>query len=104
VETLALKLRPKLPESWVVASGRSMPPFVIILFVFSGGLALAQLLANRSILHKAHLRTSPNVRFPRNVFSITCRAPTRSPVAKLPKTFQAFKKYHRSLYDVADGG
>jgi hypothetical protein len=61
VETLALKLRPRLPESWVVASGRSMPPFVIILFVFSGGLALAQLLTNRSILYKAHLRTSSNV-------------------------------------------
>ena len=57
VETLALKLRPRLPESWVVASGRSMPPFVVILFIFSGGLAFAQLLTNRSILHKAHLRT-----------------------------------------------
>jgi hypothetical protein len=55
VETLALTLRPRLPESWVVASGRSMPPFVIILFILSGGLALAQLLTNRSILLKAHL-------------------------------------------------
>jgi hypothetical protein len=56
VETLALKLRPRLPESWVVASGRSMPTFVLILFIFSGGLAFAQLLTNRSILNKAHSR------------------------------------------------
>lgn len=54
-ETLALTLRPRLPESWVVANGRSMPPFVIILFILSGGLAFAQLLTNRSILLKAHL-------------------------------------------------
>jgi hypothetical protein len=56
-ETLALKLRSRLPEYWVVASGRSMPPFVPSLFVYSGCLAVAQLLTNRSILHKAHIRT-----------------------------------------------
>jgi hypothetical protein len=56
METLALKLRPRLPESWVVATGRSMPRFVAILFIFSGSLAFVQLLTNRSILLKAHLR------------------------------------------------
>ena len=49
VETLALKLRPRLPESWVVASGRSMPPFIVILFIFSGGLAFALWLAQTRI-------------------------------------------------------
>jgi hypothetical protein len=56
-ETLALKLRSRLPQSWVVARGRSMPPFVVSLFVYSGCLAFIQLLTNRSILHKAHMRT-----------------------------------------------
>ena len=54
-ETLALTLRPRLPESWVVSSGRSMPPFVAILFIFAGGLAFFQVFSNRSILDKAHL-------------------------------------------------
>jgi hypothetical protein len=53
-ETLALGLRPRLPESWLVAGSGSMPPFVAMLFGFSFCLALAQLMMNRSALQKAH--------------------------------------------------
>jgi hypothetical protein len=58
LETLAFRLRPRLPASWVVASGRNMPPFVLFLFVLAGGLGLAQLLSNRSNLLKAHFPKS----------------------------------------------
>jgi hypothetical protein len=55
--TVALRLRPQLPASWLIASGgyKSMPPFTLALSILSACLALAHILTNRSILDRAHL-------------------------------------------------
>lgn len=54
VETLALKLRSRIPPSWLVASGKNMPPFVTALFVLVGVLLLTEVMTNRSLLKRAH--------------------------------------------------
>ena len=58
--TVALRLRPQLPASWLFASGgyKSMPPFTWALLLLSACLALAHILTNRSILNRAHLEHS----------------------------------------------
>jgi hypothetical protein len=55
--TVALRLRPQLPASWLIANGgyKSMPPFTWALLIPSACLALANILTNRSILNRAHL-------------------------------------------------
>ena len=56
--TAALQLRPHMPPSWLVPSGgrKGVPPLATGLIVFSGCLALAQILTNRSLLNRAHLQ------------------------------------------------
>lgn len=55
--TVALRLRPQLPASWLIANGgyKSMPPFTWALLIPSACLALANILTNRSILNRAQL-------------------------------------------------
>ena len=55
-ETVALQLRPNLPASWLIASGKGGSPFAITLFIFCLCLAFAQILSNRSLLERAHRR------------------------------------------------
>jgi hypothetical protein len=56
LETEALRLQPRLPASWLVASeGRGgMPPFIVAQFILYGCLALAQIISNRALLGRAH--------------------------------------------------
>jgi len=59
--TAALQLRPLMPPLWLVASGapRSVPPLFMALLILSVCLAVAEILTNRSLLKRAHLRTFP---------------------------------------------
>jgi hypothetical protein len=56
VLTTALQSRSSLPSNWIAGSGDSkdMPPFIIILFIILGVLALSQILTNRSLLERVH--------------------------------------------------
>lgn len=60
IETTALELRPRMPAWWLVAHGRDMPPFTLVLFILCGSLLLTQVLTNRSALKRAHLEHSKN--------------------------------------------
>jgi hypothetical protein len=55
IETTAVKLRPKMPSSWLVAQGKNMSPFTLTLFIFCGSLLLTEVITNRSVLKRAHL-------------------------------------------------
>ena len=55
LQTGALQLRPYMPASWSVASGRNMPPFTFALAIVCGALAVTHILTNRSLLDRAHL-------------------------------------------------
>jgi len=55
LETIALPLRPHLPASWLITTGKDGSPFTITLFILCMCLALAQILSNRSLLERAHL-------------------------------------------------
>lgn len=59
--TAALQLRPLMPPSWLLDSGarKSMPPLATVLLILSVCLGAAEVLTNRSLLNRAHLRTSP---------------------------------------------
>jgi hypothetical protein len=54
IETVLLRLRPSLPQSWFVASGRNMLPFVMGMFFVCGTLLLVNVMTNRSLLRRAH--------------------------------------------------
>jgi hypothetical protein len=55
--TVAFRLRPQLPASWLIARGgyKSMSPFTWALLILAACLALTHILTNRSILNRAHL-------------------------------------------------
>jgi hypothetical protein len=55
LETVALQLRPHLPASWLVASGRDGSPFAIAVTILCVCFASAQVWTNRSLLERAHL-------------------------------------------------
>jgi hypothetical protein len=55
LQTTALSLRPRMPASWFVASGKNMPPFTLTLFILCMGLGFTEIYTNRSILRRAHL-------------------------------------------------
>ena len=52
IQTLALEIRPKLPDWW--NSGRKGTPFDIVLILLCYGLAYAQVWSNRSLIGRAH--------------------------------------------------
>lgn len=54
LETLAFRLRPNLPSSWLTAKGKDGSPFAIGLFALCACLAFAHVLSNRSLLDRAH--------------------------------------------------
>jgi hypothetical protein len=62
IETQALRFRPRLPASWLVASGGrgSMPRFDTGLFILCICLALIQIISNRAILGRAHAEDAPD--------------------------------------------
>ena len=53
-ETIALRIKPHLPEWWNTSSGRNMPPFVIALALLCGALVITEILTNRGLLERAH--------------------------------------------------
>jgi hypothetical protein len=53
-ETIALRVKPRLPEWWNTSSGRNMPPFLIAVALPCFILAIAEILTNRGILERAH--------------------------------------------------
>jgi hypothetical protein len=55
LEAVSLQLRPHLPASWLVASGRGGSPFTKILLILCVCLASAQVWTNRSLIERAHL-------------------------------------------------
>ena len=59
LQTTALKLRLRLPANWIASTGRDPSPFVWAVFVMCGGLALLEVLTNRSLLERAHLSAQP---------------------------------------------
>lgn len=62
LETEALRIRPRLPASWLVDSGRhgNMPPFVTVLFILCICLAFIEVISNRALLHRAHSGLVPD--------------------------------------------
>ncbi len=55
VETIALRLRPRVPRSWLVAQGRNMPPYTLMMFILCGSLLMMEVISNRSLLKRAHV-------------------------------------------------
>jgi len=53
-ETIALRIKPHLPEWWLTSSGRNMPPFVVALVLPCGALVITEILTNRGLLERAH--------------------------------------------------
>lgn len=53
-ETIALRIKPHLPEWWLTSSGRNMPPFFIALALPCGALLITEILTNRGLLERAH--------------------------------------------------
>jgi hypothetical protein len=62
LETEALRIRPHLPPSWLVDSGRhgSMPPFIAALFILFICLAFIEVISNRAVLRRAHAEGTPD--------------------------------------------
>lgn len=56
LETTALRLVRYLPASWLIATGKNGSPFATTLCVLCLGLAFVQILTNRALLERAHLR------------------------------------------------
>jgi hypothetical protein len=56
LETIAFRLSRYLPASWLAAKGKDGSPFAITLSVLCLCLALVQVLSNRSLLERAHLK------------------------------------------------
>jgi hypothetical protein len=54
IETIAFSLTRYMPPSWLVAKGRSVPPFDISLCIFCFFLALVEISSNRSLIERAH--------------------------------------------------
>lgn len=54
--TAALQIRPHLSNWWITSSARDESPFVVMLFIFGGCLAVTQIISNRSLLERAHLQ------------------------------------------------
>jgi hypothetical protein len=61
LQTSALRLRLHLSSYWVTGDGKNMPPFYLFLTVLGCGLALAQILSNRSLLERAHVDAYPDL-------------------------------------------
>ena len=55
VQTIALEIRPNLPAYWLTSSSKDPSPFAFVLGGLCGGLALVQILTNRSLLERAHI-------------------------------------------------
>lgn len=58
LETIALQLTRYLPASWLIAKGKDGSPFAITLVILCSCLAFAQILSNRSLLERAHLKST----------------------------------------------
>jgi hypothetical protein len=58
IETVAMSVRSHLPVSWLIATGKGMSPFTMVLCSACVILGFTQILTNRSLLHRAHLRRS----------------------------------------------
>jgi hypothetical protein len=56
LETIAFHLARYLPASWLIAKGKNVSPFAITLCVLCLCLAFVQVLSNRSLLERAHLK------------------------------------------------
>jgi hypothetical protein len=54
-QTAALRLQQYLSPYWRTSSGTDPSPFTVALIIFTGILAITQILTNRSILEQAHL-------------------------------------------------
>lgn len=55
IETIAFCSTPYMPASWFIAKGRDGSPYSIALGVLCIGIAMVQILTNRSLLERAHL-------------------------------------------------
>jgi hypothetical protein len=55
VQTTALEFRRNLPDYLITPSGTEPSLFAVILGVLCGGLAVVQILSNRSLLQRSHL-------------------------------------------------
>jgi len=54
LETAALEVHPQLPDWWNIQDKKGSTPFEIALFLLGIGLAMAQILTNKSLLNRAH--------------------------------------------------
>ena len=54
LETAALAVHPHLPDGWNIQDRRGSTPFEIVLLLLGIGLAMAQILTNKSLLNRAH--------------------------------------------------
>ena len=54
LETAALAVHPHLPDGWNIQDRRGSTPFEIVLLLLGIGLAIAQILTNKSLLNRAH--------------------------------------------------
>jgi hypothetical protein len=54
IETIGFKIRPHLPDSWLVGTGKNMSPFILTLSIACGSLLLTQVITNRAMLDRAH--------------------------------------------------
>ena len=54
LETAALTVHPHLPDWWNIQDKKGSAPFKIVLSFLGIGLAMAQILTNKSLLNRAH--------------------------------------------------
>lgn len=59
LETAALAVHPHLPDWWNIQDKKGSTPFEITLLLLGIGLAIAQILTNKSLLNRAHREFSP---------------------------------------------
>lgn len=58
LETITLRLTPYMPASWLSGRGRNNSPFAITLVVLCLCFAFVQVLTNRTLLERAHEKSS----------------------------------------------
>jgi Ca2+/Na+ antiporter len=58
LETGALAVHPHLPDWWNIQDKKGSTPFEIVVLLLGIGLAMAQILTNKSLLNRAHRKFS----------------------------------------------